>query len=212
MSFLSANSLLRRKKPSWHVLWAVLELCTNCSERTQEVWGKLGQKHNSGHEREQGEAFPAEARMQAITVAGKTVSQTEESSRGLPRGFTQHRPAPAWTRAIFVPSSVPRWGRTGWKEFACKLVRKASFSNSSSWKVQVAQSCLNFWDPRDYTVHGILQARILECVFPSPGDLPKPGIKPRSPALQADSLPAEPPSSWRGIFILICTDTIMQLD
>ena len=28
--------------------------------------------------------------------------------------------------------------------------------------------------------------------FPCPGDLPKPGIKPRSPALQADSLPAEP--------------------
>ena len=25
--------------------------------------------------------------------------------------------------------------------------------------------------------------------FPSPGDLPDPGIKPRSPALQADSLP-----------------------
>ena len=28
--------------------------------------------------------------------------------------------------------------------------------------------------------------------FPSPGDLPNPGIKPRSPAWQADSLPAEP--------------------
>ena len=28
---------------------------------------------------------------------------------------------------------------------------------------------------------------------PSPGHLPNPGIKPRSPALQADSLPAEPP-------------------
>ena len=27
---------------------------------------------------------------------------------------------------------------------------------------------------------------------PSPGDLPNPGIKPRSPTLQADSLPAEP--------------------
>ena len=27
--------------------------------------------------------------------------------------------------------------------------------------------------------------------FPSPGDLPNPGIKPRSPTLQADSLPAE---------------------
>ena len=29
--------------------------------------------------------------------------------------------------------------------------------------------------------------------FPSPGDLPNPGIKPRSSALQADSLPAESP-------------------
>ena len=28
--------------------------------------------------------------------------------------------------------------------------------------------------------------------FPPPGDLPNPGIEPRSPALQADSLPAEP--------------------
>ena len=29
--------------------------------------------------------------------------------------------------------------------------------------------------------------------FPSPGDLPDPGIKPGSPALQADSVPTEPP-------------------
>ena len=29
--------------------------------------------------------------------------------------------------------------------------------------------------------------------FPSPGDLPNPGIKPGSPTLQVDSLPAEPP-------------------
>ena len=32
-----------------------------------------------------------------------------------------------------------------------------------------------------------------EFPFPSPGDLPEPGIEPRSPALQADSLPTEPP-------------------
>ena len=46
----------------------------------------------------------------------------------------------------------------------------------------------------NYTVHGILQARRLEWVafLPSPGDLPNTGIEPRSPALQADSLPAEP--------------------
>ena len=29
--------------------------------------------------------------------------------------------------------------------------------------------------------------------FPSPGDLPNPGIEPRSPALQEDSLQSEPP-------------------
>ena len=43
---------------------------------------------------------------------------------------------------------------------------------------------------------GILQARILEWVaMPSPGDLPNPGIKPRSPTLQADSLLCEPPGN-----------------
>ena len=31
-----------------------------------------------------------------------------------------------------------------------------------------------------------------ELPFPFPGDLPNPGIKPRSPALQADSLPPQP--------------------
>ena len=30
-------------------------------------------------------------------------------------------------------------------------------------------------------------------LFPSPGDLPNPGIEPRSPALQADALSSEPP-------------------
>ena len=34
---------------------------------------------------------------------------------------------------------------------------------------------------------------LLQETFPSPGDLPNPGIEPRSPKLQADSLPAEPP-------------------
>ena len=43
---------------------------------------------------------------------------------------------------------------------------------------------------------GILQARNWSGLpFPSPGDLPEPGIKPGSPALQADSLPFEPPGN-----------------
>ena len=59
--------------------------------------------------------------------------------------------------------------------------------------MKVAQSCPTLCDPTDYTVHGILQARILEWVaFPSPRDLPNPGIEPRSSTLQVDSLPAEP--------------------
>ena len=57
---------------------------------------------------------------------------------------------------------------------------------------KVAQLCPTLCDPMDCTVHGILQARTLECVaFPSAGDLPNPGIELGSPALQADSLPTE---------------------
>ena len=35
----------------------------------------------------------------------------------------------------------------------------------------------------------------VDCQFPSPGDLPDPGIEPGSPALQADALPSEPPGN-----------------
>ena len=57
--------------------------------------------------------------------------------------------------------------------------------------VKVAQSCLTLCDPMDHTVRGILQVRTLEWVaFPFSRDVPNPGIKLRSPALQADSLPA----------------------
>ena len=47
----------------------------------------------------------------------------------------------------------------------------------------VTQPCPTLFDPRDCTlpdssVHGILQARILE-IIPTPGDLPDPGISNR---------------------------------
>jgi len=44
----------------------------------------------------------------------------------------------------------------------------------------------------DDTVHGILQARILEWIGFSFLDLPNPEIKPRSPIMQVDCFPAEP--------------------
>ena len=50
-----------------------------------------------------------------------------------------------------------------------------------SMKVKVTQSCLTLCDPMDFTVHGSLQARILEWVaFPLSRDLPNPGVKPMS--------------------------------
>ena len=71
--------------------------------------------------------------------------------------------------------------------------------SESAYKT-LAQSCLTLCDPldcsqQDSSVHSISQARILESglPFPSPGDLSNPGIEPRSPALQAYSLPSEPP-------------------
>ena len=63
--------------------------------------------------------------------------------------------------------------------------------------MKVSQSSLTLCNPMDCSqpgssVHGILQARMLE-LFPSPDDLPNPGIEPMSPALQVDSLPTELP-------------------
>ena len=40
--------------------------------------------------------------------------------------------------------------------------------------------------------------RLLGRPFPSPEDLPDPGIKPVSPALQAAALPSEPPEKPNG--------------
>ena len=66
-------------------------------------------------------------------------------------------------------------------------------------KVKVAQSCPALCDPKDCStsdssVHEILQARILEWVaIPFSRESSQPRIEPRSPTLQADSLPSEPP-------------------
>ena len=54
------------------------------------------------------------------------------------------------------------------------------------------QSCLTLCDPMDcslpgFSVHGISRQEYENgLLFPSPGDLPHPGIEPRSPALQAN--------------------------
>ena len=60
-------------------------------------------------------------------------------------------------------------------------------------EVKVTQSCPILWDPIDCIVQEFSRPEYWSGQpFPSPGALPNPGIEPKSPALQADSLPAEP--------------------
>ena len=60
--------------------------------------------------------------------------------------------------------------------------------------VLVAQLCPPLCDPIYYAVHEFSRPEYWSgLTFLSPGDLPYPGIEPGSPALQADSLPSEPP-------------------
>ena len=85
----------------------------------------------------------------------------------------------------------------------------------------VTQLCLTLWNPKDcrytlsiymhtYVYSNVLTFKYISLLaplsmkfsrqeyqrglpFPSPGDLPNPGIEPGSPALQAGYLPTEPP-------------------
>ena len=64
------------------------------------------------------------------------------------------------------------------------LVIKSCLTLATPWTV-ARQTPLSMGLSRQEYWSGLL--------FPSPGDLPDPGIKPRSPALQVDSLATEPP-------------------
>ena len=73
--------------------------------------------------------------------------------------------------------------------------------------------------PLGSSVHGILQARILEWVaVPSPGDLPDPGIEPASLALTPDSLPQGSPfipqklaNLFPGFFLTLSHETFSTI-
>ena len=72
--------------------------------------------------------------------------------------------------------------------------------------MKVTQWCWTLCDTMDCTIHGILQARILEWVasYLLQGTFPTQGSEPRSPTLQADSSLAE--SQGRAVisFCSIC--------
>ena len=68
------------------------------------------------------------------------------------------------------------------KKWSCSVVSDSAIP----WTV-VSQASLSMGFSRQEYWSGL--------PFPSPGDLPDPGIEPSSPALQADALPSEPPGN-----------------
>ena len=72
--------------------------------------------------------------------------------------------------------------------FICKI-----WQLSCRVKVKIAQSCPTLCDSIDWSMEFSRPEYWSGQPFPSPKDLPNPGIEPRFPTLQADSLSAEPP-------------------
>ena len=118
-----------------------------------------------------------------------------------------------WMGILHNQRATMRW-LAGGMLFTCISVHSPSHSLyslprevgivSREWKVKVlvAQYCPTPWDtvdcsPTGSSVHGILHTRTLKWVaILFTRDLPDPGIKPGSLALQADSWSSEPPGNW----------------
>ena len=132
-------------------------------------------------------------------------SLPDSSVRGILWARVLEWVAVSFSRWSFQPRDQTHVSSVSW--FCKWIVYQCTTWEALECAWMFSQSCLTL-QPRDCSppgssVHGILQVSILEWVaLSSPEELPKPWIKPRSPALQADSLPAEPsgkplaPSKW----------------
>ena len=102
-------------------------------------------------------------------------------------------PGGQWLR-LYASSVGGVYLVSGW---GTKISYASQLSQNKKRKQTKWKSLSRVWlfaTPMDYTAHGILQARILEWVaFLFSRGSSTPGIKPRSPALQAVSLLTEPP-------------------
>ena len=76
--------------------------------------------------------------------------------------------------------SIPLWGKES--NFIIQIHKYKSFSHVQLFATPWSILSVEFSRPECWSIEP----------FPSPGDLPNQGIEPRSPAVQADSLPAEP--------------------
>ena len=105
--------------------------------------------------------------------------------------------------------SVLQW----WMIEPC--IQNRGLCSYHEWLI-VAQSCPTLCNPVNCSlpgssVHGIFQARILEWVAISfsRGSSP-PGIQPGSPALQAESLPSEPPGKPHTVINSHCSGLVYR--
>ena len=79
--------------------------------------------------------------------------------------------------------------------------------SDSKFSSMFTQSCLTLSTPRATAHQAPLSMEIFRqdywsgLLFPSPGDLPNPGIEPGSPALQAVSLSSQPPGESDSLWL-----------
>ena len=125
-------------------------------------------------------------------------------------------PSPCWSKCMswalspWAPPGQTRETNTHphpWRERHPAHLTSGVARAQYAWsEVLVAQSCPTLWDPMDYSppgssVHGILQG-----IFPTQGS------NPGSPALQAGSLPPEPPGKlqYASFFIQIFKECLLS--
>ena len=120
----------------------------------------------------------------------KFSSHLNDSFYHLEKEIATHSSTLAWK--IPWTEESGRLQSMGWQRVGHEWATSLSLSHDSLSESESHSVVSDFVNP-DYSVNGILQARILELVsFPFSRGSSQPEIKPRSPALQADSLPAEP--------------------
>ena len=131
---------------------------------------------------------------------GNTVKKRERERERERKWFFSPEEISAWQ---WRPLSY-LWNSSLHSEWSCPQDWKLWPSPFNLWKVKFLSHVRLFVIPQTVVFQAPLSMGFSRqeywsgLPFPSPGDLPNPGIKPGSPALQADSLPSEPLSGWYG--------------
>ena len=98
-----------------------------------------------------------------------------------------------WTVACLAPLSMEFSRQEYWSEFLFLTAEQVSEQVKSLSRVRLFATLWTVAHQAPLSMGFSRQEYWSALPFPSPGVLPNPGIKPRSPALQADALTSEPP-------------------